>query len=57
MFNKFYILNVGISAIDMNDACLMVEDAILKRQKRYICVCPVSTIMECKRDEKVLIAS
>jgi len=52
--NKFYILNVGISAIDMNDACLLVEDAILKRHKIYICVCPVSTIMECKRNEKVL---
>ncbi|MDD5355733.1 MAG: WecB/TagA/CpsF family glycosyltransferase [Candidatus Omnitrophica bacterium] len=52
--NKFYILNVGISAIDMDDACLVVEDAILKRQKKYICVCPVSTIMECKKNEKVL---
>jgi len=44
--NKFYILNVGISAIDMNDACLLIEDAILKRHKIYICVSPVSTIME-----------
>ncbi|MFH0855120.1 MAG: WecB/TagA/CpsF family glycosyltransferase [Candidatus Omnitrophota bacterium] len=52
--NKFYILNVGISAIDMNDACRMAEEAILKKQKKYICVCPVSTIMECKRSEKVL---
>lgn len=52
--NKFYILNVGISTIDMNDVCSLVEDAISKRQKKYICVCPVSTIMECKRNEKVL---
>lgn len=52
--NGFRILNVRISAIDMNDACLAVEDAILKRQKKYICVCPVSTIMECKRDKKAL---
>ncbi|MFH0791562.1 MAG: WecB/TagA/CpsF family glycosyltransferase, partial [Candidatus Omnitrophota bacterium] len=52
--NKFYILNVGISVINMNDACSVVEEAILRRQKKYICVSPVSTIMECKRDKKVL---
>jgi len=51
---EFSILNVRISAIDLNDACSEVEDAVLKRQKKYICVCPVSTIMECKRDKKVL---
>ncbi len=54
--NKFCILGVKISAIDMNDACSLVEEAILRRQKKYICVCPVSTIMECKRDEKVLMS-
>jgi len=51
---KFNILNVKISAIDMKDACLLVEEAILKRRKIYICVCPVSTIMECKRNNQVL---
>lgn len=56
MLKKFVILQVQISAIDMNDACLLVEEAISKREKKYICVCPVSTIMECKRDEKVLIS-
>lgn len=52
--NRFYILNVGISAIDMDDACSVIEEAISRRQKRYICVCPVSTIMECKKNEKML---
>jgi N-acetylglucosaminyldiphosphoundecaprenol N-acetyl-beta-D-mannosaminyltransferase len=52
--NKFCILGVKISAINIDDACSFVEDAILKRQKKYICVCPVSTIMESKRSEKVL---
>jgi N-acetylglucosaminyldiphosphoundecaprenol N-acetyl-beta-D-mannosaminyltransferase len=51
---KFKVLEVGISAIDMDDASLFVEEAVLKRQKKYICVCPVTTIMECKKDEKVL---
>jgi N-acetylglucosaminyldiphosphoundecaprenol N-acetyl-beta-D-mannosaminyltransferase len=53
---KFCILGVRISAIDMDDACSLVEDAILRRQKKYICVCPVSTIMECKRNKKVLMS-
>jgi len=53
---KFCILGVKISAIDMNDACSLVEDTVSKRQKKYICVCPVSTIMECKRNEKVLMS-
>lgn len=51
---KFCILNVGISAIDAIDACSVIEGAIAERQKIYVCVCPVSTIMECKRDKKVL---
>jgi N-acetylglucosaminyldiphosphoundecaprenol N-acetyl-beta-D-mannosaminyltransferase len=51
---NFSILNVKISAIDMNDACSAVEDAVLRRQKKYICVCPVSTIMECTRNKKAL---
>ena len=52
--NSFYILGTRISAIDMVDACNFVEDAILKKQKKYICVCPISTIMECKKNEQVL---
>ncbi len=52
--NKFCILGVNISAIDMNDACSLVEDEISKRQKKYICTCPVSTIMECTRNELAL---
>jgi len=52
--SNFCILGVKISAIDIDDACSLVERGVLKRQKRYICVCPVSTIMECKKNEKVL---
>ena len=51
---KFYILQVKISAIDMEDVCSVVKEAILNKQKIYICVCPLSTIIECKKDEKVL---
>jgi N-acetylglucosaminyldiphosphoundecaprenol N-acetyl-beta-D-mannosaminyltransferase len=51
---KFCILGVNVSAINMDDACFVVEDAVLKKKKKYICVSPVSTIMECRRDKKVL---
>ena len=40
----------------MNDACVFIEEAIINKQKKYICVCPVSMIMECKRNKKVLIS-
>lgn len=52
----FFILNVKISAIDMDDACLSVEEAVLKSQKKYISVCPVGTIMECKRNKEALMS-
>jgi len=51
---KFSILGVIISAINMDDACSVVKEAVAKRQKKYICVCPVSTIMECQKDNQVL---
>ena len=34
--NKFSILGVNISAIDMGDACLFVEDAISKKKNIYV---------------------
>lgn len=52
--HEFYILNVKISAINEDDACSLVEDRISRKNKGYICVCPVSTIMECKRNQDVL---
>lgn len=51
---KFSILGVGISAINMEDAVSFIENAISNRQKRYICVCPISTIMECKKNADVM---
>lgn len=48
------ILGVNVSAIDMNDACLAIEEAISCGRKDYVCVCPVSTIMECQENERML---
>ena len=54
MFKKFSILGVNVSAINMVDASSFIEDAVLKKKKIYVCVCPVSTIMECKKNESML---
>ncbi len=53
MLNKFSVLDVNISAINMSDARSFVENAILKKQKIYICVCTVNTVMECKRNKRM----
>jgi N-acetylglucosaminyldiphosphoundecaprenol N-acetyl-beta-D-mannosaminyltransferase len=52
--DRFDILGVRISAIDMGDAVAVVDDAVSSRRKIHICVCPVSTIMSCRRDADVM---
>ena len=53
---KFEILGVKISAINMEDACDIIRQAITSRKKIYISVCPVSTVMECLKDQKMLVS-
>ncbi len=48
---RFDILGVKISAIDMADAWCIIDTLVAKKQKGYVCVCPVSTIVECNRNE------
>lgn len=50
----FDILGVNVSAINMGDALGIIQESISKDKHIYICVCPVSTIMECKRNKDVL---
>jgi N-acetylglucosaminyldiphosphoundecaprenol N-acetyl-beta-D-mannosaminyltransferase len=49
---KFNILGVKISAINMKNALSAVGLAIKEKEKIYISVCPVSTIMECRKNAK-----
>lgn len=44
---RFDILGVRMSAVNMQEACQMVESLVETKQKGYVSVCPVSTIMEC----------
>ncbi len=47
---RFPILGVQISAVNLTAAVNIVEEAIINRMKSYVCVCPVSTIMACQED-------
>ena len=51
--HRFDILGVQMSAVNMKDACEVVENLIQKKSKGYVCVSPVSTIMECFDNPKL----
>jgi N-acetylglucosaminyldiphosphoundecaprenol N-acetyl-beta-D-mannosaminyltransferase len=51
---QFNCLGVNISAINISGACETIETVIAQNKKKYICVCPVSTVIECQKDRKVL---
>jgi N-acetylglucosaminyldiphosphoundecaprenol N-acetyl-beta-D-mannosaminyltransferase len=43
------ILGVGISAITAHDALDQIANWIRRRERQYVCVCTVHTVMECQR--------
>jgi N-acetylglucosaminyldiphosphoundecaprenol N-acetyl-beta-D-mannosaminyltransferase len=51
---KVNILGVGISAIDMDDALAQISYWIERRERHYVSVCNVHTVMECQRDTHML---
>ena len=54
MIQRFDILNVKMSAINMFQACRFIQDLIERNKKSYVCVCPVSTIMECVGNPEIM---
>ena len=44
------ILGVNVSAVNIDSACAVFGDWIETRHKTYVCVAPVSTIVDCRRD-------
>lgn len=44
------ILGVRISVVNLVQACAFVEECIKHKQKTYVCVAPVSTIVDCQKD-------
>jgi N-acetylglucosaminyldiphosphoundecaprenol N-acetyl-beta-D-mannosaminyltransferase len=51
--DRVNILGVGVSAINMDDALQTIDRWISAGEKSYVCVCPVHSIMECRRSEEV----
>jgi N-acetylglucosaminyldiphosphoundecaprenol N-acetyl-beta-D-mannosaminyltransferase len=47
------ILGVGVSAINIGEALAAIDGWIENRDQQYVCVCPVHSIMECRRSEEV----
>ncbi len=52
MMKKFTICDVNVSAINLNSAIGFIDGWIKSRQKTYVCVAPVSTIVDCQKDER-----
>jgi len=44
------ICDVPVSSVNINRACDIIDDWITSRKKVYVCVAPVSTIVECQSD-------
>lgn len=51
--DRVNILGVGISAVDMPGALARIDGWIKSGQPTYVCVCPVHSIMECRRSSEV----
>ena len=53
MTGRVNILGVGVSAINMDEALRTIDGWIERHEGYYVCVCPVHSIMECRRSEEV----
>lgn len=47
------VLDVHISAINMEDAVAAIERWVVERDPNYVCICTVHTVMECQRDPRL----
>jgi N-acetylglucosaminyldiphosphoundecaprenol N-acetyl-beta-D-mannosaminyltransferase len=43
------ILGVGVSAVNMAQALETIDGWVSAGERRYVCVCPVHSVMECRR--------
>jgi N-acetylglucosaminyldiphosphoundecaprenol N-acetyl-beta-D-mannosaminyltransferase len=53
MSERVNILGVGVSAVNMQQALDRIDGWVETGERRYVCVCPVHSIMECRRSEEV----
>lgn len=53
MSERYNVLGVGISAINMSQALQQIDTWIAARDHQYVCVCNVHSVMECRRSVEV----
>jgi len=51
--DRVNVLGVGVSAVNMQLALQRIDGWIQSRERTYVCVCPVHSIMECRRSAEV----
>jgi N-acetylglucosaminyldiphosphoundecaprenol N-acetyl-beta-D-mannosaminyltransferase len=50
---RINVLGVGISAINLQVAVAAIEGWIARRERQYVNVCTVQTVMECRQDRRL----
>ena len=53
MTERVNVLGVGVSAVNMEQALAVIDGWVARGEREYVCVCPVHSIMECRRSEEV----
>ena len=53
MIERVNVLGVGVSAINMTQALDNIDGWVRDRKHTYVCVCPVHSVMECRRSTEV----
>ena len=53
MPDRVNVLGVGVSAVNMEQAVALIESWIASGERHYVCVCPVHSVMECRRSDEV----
>lgn len=48
------ISGVRVSSVNINSACEIIEQWIINRERTYICIAPVSTIVDCQTNKEYL---
>ncbi|MHB8590009.1 MAG: WecB/TagA/CpsF family glycosyltransferase [Candidatus Dormibacteraceae bacterium] len=53
MIERINVLGVGVSGVNMPLAVDQIEEWVRNGDRQYVCVCPVHSIMECRRSPEV----
>lgn len=53
MDGRLNVLGVGISPLNMTRALRQLDGWIAARERQYVCICNVHSVMECRRSENV----